>query len=225
MSKINKRLTSGCKPLDDILCGGFEIGVITQIFGEAGSGKTNICLQTAIKCAKDNGKVIFIDTEGISNDRFIQIAGENSKDIAQNIIIYEPYSFEEQHAAIKKLDKITKENIDLIIMDSATMFYRLDLGDDELSMKTRRELTNQLGFLHILARKYSIAVIITSQVYTDINTGKVKSIGGTGLDHISKTILHFEKTGIGIRRVKIHKHRSCPEGTMCKFTITNNGIQ
>lgn len=101
---------------------------MTQLFGEAGSGKTNLCLQLAIRCVEQDKKVIFIDTEGISPSRFRQMAGEKAKEIAQQIIIYEPHSFEEQHAAVRELEKVIKENIGLIIVDSATAFYRFELN-------------------------------------------------------------------------------------------------
>ena len=35
-----ERLPTGCKNLDDLLGGGIETGVITQIYGAPGSGKT-----------------------------------------------------------------------------------------------------------------------------------------------------------------------------------------
>jgi DNA repair protein RadB len=31
------RLTSGCEVIDDLLGGGFETGVVTQLFGAAGT--------------------------------------------------------------------------------------------------------------------------------------------------------------------------------------------
>jgi len=199
--------------------------VVTQIFGEAGSGKTNICLQLAVECVKSGRKVIFVDTEGISPDRFKQIAGDNAKEIAQHIIIYEPHNFEEQYAAIIEIEKISSENIGLIIVDSATSYYRFELDDDESSIRTRRELSNQIGFLHGLARKYGIVVVITNQVYTDVNTGAFKPIGGAGIEHISKTIIQIKRTGTGIRRAKLWKHRSRAEGDTCEFTITGDGVK
>ncbi len=204
---------------------GFEAGVVTQIFGEAGSGKTNICLQLAVECVKEGKKAIFIDTEGLSPDRFRQIAGENAKQIAQNIIIFEPHSFEEQYAAIMEIDKISYENIGVIIMDSATAYYRLELDDDESSIKTRRELANQVGFLHSLARKRGIVVLITNQVYSNITSGTLKPIGGSGLEHISKAIIQLERTGNGKRKATLLKHRSRPEGSTCEFTITSKGVE
>lgn len=225
MKTIKQQLPSNCKPLDDLLGGGFESGVVTQIFGEAGSGKTNVCLQLAIECVKGGKKAIYIDTEGISADRFKQIAGENAKDIAKDIIIFEPHSFEEQYAAVRETEKISTENIGVIIVDSATAYYRFELDNDDSSIRTRRELSNQIGFLHSLARKRDMVVLITNQVYTDINTNTLKPIGGSSLEHISKTIIQLEKAGSGSRRAKIWKHRSRPEGATCEFTITSDGIR
>ncbi|NYT19780.1 MAG: DNA repair and recombination protein RadB [Methanosarcinales archaeon] len=222
---MNKQLASGCQPIDELLGGGFEAGVVTQIFGEAGSGKTNICLQLAVECVKNGKKAIFIDTEGISADRFRQIAGENAKEIAQDIIIFEPHTFEEQYSAVRETEKISTENIGLIVMDSATAYYRFELDDDDSSIRTRRELSNQIGFLHSLARKRGIVVVITNQVYSDISTNTLKPIGGSGLEHISKTIVQLERTGTGKRRAKLWKHRSRPEGTTCEFTITADGVR
>lgn len=198
---------------------------MTQIFGEGGSGKTNLCMQLAIECVKIGKKVIYIDTEAISPQRFKQIAGENAKEIAREIIIFEPTCFEEQYAAVKEIEKLVSDRIGLIVVDSATAFYRFELDQDDSSIRTRRELANQIGFLHGVARKHKIAVVITNQVYSDVVTGTLKPIGGSGIEHISKTIIQLEKTGEGTRRAKLWKHRSIREGSTCEFMITNEGVR
>lgn len=225
MYEISTQLTSGCKPLDDLLGGGFEPGIVSQIYGEPGSGKTNLCIQLSVECVRQGKKVIYVDTEAISPERFKQIAGENSKEIAQSIIIYEPFNFEEQYSAIKDIEKISEENIGLIIVDSATCFYRFELENEDSSIQTRRELSNQVGYLHSLARKYGFAVVITNQVYADASTGNVKPIGGSGIEHLSKTIVQFERTGDNKRRAVLRKHRSRPEGEACEFMIYHSGLK
>ena len=209
-----------------MLGGGIECGIVTQIYGEPGSGKTNLCLQAAVECSKSDKKVIYIDTEGLSLDRFTQIAGEKSKEISRNILIYEPMSFDEQYAAICEAEKILGENVGLIIVDSATSFYRFELDDDETGIQGRRELANQIGFLQGMARKSGVAILITNQIFSDIeNSGNVKPIGGRGIEHISKTILKLERVGTGERCAKIIKHRCRPEGETCYFTITADGLR
>ena len=136
-------------------------------------------------------------------------------------------NFKEQKIAIKKIENILSMNVRLIILDSATSYYRYELNDDKSNIMIRRELINQINYLNMLTRKYNIASIITNQVFSNINNNsieKLKALGGTAIEHISKTILRFEKSGIGKRTIKIIKHRSIKEGISCNFQITNNGL-
>ena len=55
--------------IDQLLGGGFEGGAVTEIYGEAGSGKTNMCLQLAKAVIQSGKKTIYIDSEGLSRDR------------------------------------------------------------------------------------------------------------------------------------------------------------
>ena len=172
-------------------------------------------------------KVIYIDTEGISYERFKQIAGCFYKDIAKNILIYEPMNFNEQKIAIKSIESIISSNIGLIILDSATSYYRYELNDEVSNINIRRELIKQINYLNILTRKYNVASIITNQVFSNIDNNSIerlRALGGTAIEHISKTILSFEKSGIGKRMIRIIKHRSIQEGNYCNFQITNNGL-
>jgi DNA repair protein RadB len=210
-----------------MLGGGFESGIVTQLYGASGTGKTNICIQLAIETVKGGKKVIFIDTEGFSAERFKQIAGDEAKKIAGDIIIYEPASFEQQYSAITDIEKLMNEKIGLVILDSAALFYRLALQDDseEENVTLRRELVNQIGILHGIARKYSAAVVITNQVFKDVTTGELCPVGGNALEHLSKTIILLEKIGMSKRRATLRKHRSKSEGACCDFMLTETGAQ
>src|SRR3970282_2055588 len=133
-----------------MLGGGFEGGIVTQLYGASGTGKTNICIQLAVETVRSGKKVIFIDTEGFSSERFKQIAGDEAKKIAGDIIIYEPASFEQQYSAITDIEKLMNEKIGLIILDSAALFYRLGLTQDaseEQNIRLRREVLNPIGIL------------------------------------------------------------------------------
>jgi len=231
--ELPTKYSSGCKSIDELLGGGFESGTVTQLYGEAGSGKTNICLQAAIGYAKKGKTVIYIDSEGFSPERFLQIASsdrdiEDVESIARRIIIYEPQSFEQQTSCIKEIEQVIKEKAEvaLVILDSATLFYRLEL-DEERSIYLRRVLANQIMNLLELARRHDLAVIITNQVYADIEAGKLRATGGYALEHLSKVIVQLEKVveGRGKRRAVLRKHRSMPEDTSCVFFITGRGVE
>lgn len=45
---ILKKLTTGCKLLDEVLQGGLVSHGITEISGESASGKTQLCLQLSL---------------------------------------------------------------------------------------------------------------------------------------------------------------------------------
>ncbi len=238
--QLPTKYSAGCKSIDELLGGGFESGTVTQLYGEAGSGKTNICLQTAVECARKGKTVIFIDSEGFSPERFLQIANANTNTnetsetverIAQRITIYEPHSFEQQTSCVDEIEELIKEKegesgVALVILDSATLFYRLEL-DEERSIYLRRVLANQIMHLLELARRYDLAVIITNQVYMDIEAGNLRPSGGYALEHLSKVIVQLEKTaeGRGKRRAVLKKHRSMPEDTSCEFLITGDGVE
>ncbi len=224
ITEAQKKLSSGCTPIDDLIGGGFEHGIITEAYGEAGSGKTNLAIQLAISCAKQGKKTIFIDTEGFSPDRFRQIAGNDAGELAKTIIIYEPTDFQSQYTAIRDCEKIMNREIGLIILDSPVMFYR-QMIDEKESIVFRRQLASQLSMLHRLTRRYKVATLITNQVYTDVETDCLKPLGGNPLEHIPKTILQFEKIGPQRRRAILQKHRFRPEGISCEFLITHEGLR
>ena len=205
------RLPSGCQSLDLLLSGGFESGIITQLYGESGTGKSNIVMQLAVQAVARGLRVIFIDTEGFSAERFKQIAGPGAEEMAAKIMIFEPMSLEQQAIAIREASKIAGRDLGLIILDSATSLYRV-LLEAEDNRSIRRTLTVQLSELQEIARRHRIPVVITNQVYMDIENNSLRPMGGTGLEHICKAIIFLEKKGEGLRRARLMKHRSSPEG-------------
>jgi DNA repair protein RadB len=227
MNELIHRLPSGAKPIDDLLGGGFEIGTITQIYGEPSSGKTNICLQLAVYTMRAGRRVIFIDTEGFSLERFSQIAGDDMRELFSKLFYYEVTNFDQQFAAIRDAEKLIAQgdqNVGLIIMDSATALYRVEREGKD-GMAPMRELASQMTALLGLARKHDVAVVITNQIYTDIENEVLRASGGKWLEHISKAIVELKRAGPGKRIAILKKHRSRAEGESVEFSITGKGIE
>ena len=222
----NGKIPLACS-IDSIIGGGIEKGSITQFYGPPGSGKTNIALKMLVQCAKNGKKAVFIDTEGgLSIERMKQITGDQFDDIAGNIIVLEPTTFEEQDEAIKKIEyslKSGEENIDLIILDSAVALYRLkDGGQTEIN----RDLSKQMGLLSMIARKYNIAVVVTNHIYSIFDEeGIIEPVGGTILKYWSKIIIELVKDENGERFAILKRHRSKPDGVKVKFEIVNSGLR
>ena len=77
-------------------------------------------------------KVIFIDTEGVSMERLTQICGEEDfQRASQDILFFQPTDIDQQDEAIKKAKSLCGNTVDvgLIVVDSMTLFYRVNLGN------------------------------------------------------------------------------------------------
>lgn len=220
-----ERLAIGCAPIDGILGGGIEPGVISEFYGEAGSGKTNVCLQLARNVCLSGKKCIFIDTEGVSMERLGQITGDDFDRVVRNILIFRPSSLEEQEKCVDDTIRLAEQEgqIGLLILDSATVFYRVTFGT-ESEGAGRRSLLKQMTSLMKMARKRGIPVVITTQVYTSHTRNCFEPIGGHVLYHSAKAIVQLEKIGVGLRRAIIKKHRSRPEGAVGTFSIVETGL-
>ncbi len=218
------RRTAGSPALDRLLGGGLEVRTITQFYGEPASGKSTLCMIAAVACLRAGQTVVYIDSEGFSIERFRQIAGTDTEEIADRLFLFEPFDFEHQGTMIAEAEKILKtKKPGLLVMDSATALYRTDLekGRDSIQMLTR-QMIQLLGY----SKRYEIPVIITNQVYMDTMKNTYFGLGGTALEHLSKVIIRFEKIETpGFRRARLVKHRSQPEGAYFDFEITGDGIR
>ncbi len=211
--------------IDSLLAGGFETEIITSIYGPAGSGKTNICLLTTIKAALDNKKIIYIDTDSsFSVERLKQLTKDYEK-VLSKIIFLKPTTFEEQKKSFDKLRELNKDQIGLIIIDSISMLYRLELGKTDYVYDVNKELGLQIGYLNEVARKKKIPILITNQVYTDFQNNKIKMVGGDLLKYGSKCLIELKKFNKGVRECIVKKHRSIPEDKSIYFRIIGDGIE
>jgi DNA repair protein RadB len=211
--------------IDELLNGGVETGVITQIYGPPASGKTNMCLQVVLSCIKNGKKVIFIDTEGgHSIERVKQIAGNDFDKFIKNSLFFSPLNFGEQNKIIENLGSIISDKFGLIILDSAVSLYRIGTEEDKIQ-NLNRLMSKQLAKLSELARKHNLAVIITNQVYASMQNESVEPIGGNILKYWSKAIIEFQNNGRGTREAILVRHRSMPEGLKAKFVISGDGLR
>ncbi|MCU0631872.1 MAG: DNA repair and recombination protein RadB [Methanolinea sp.] len=214
-------LSSGSRELDDILGGGLVPGVITQVFGEPASGKSTLCVMASVSALRAGSRVLFLDSEGFSADRFRQIAGERAEELASNLYLYEPEDFTQQGVMVRGLDTMLRGGAGLIVVDSATGLYRSQL---EKGRDAMQKLTGQVLMLLGYARRYRIPVLISNQVYTDTSRNVFVGLGGIALEHLSKTVIRLERRD-RLRRATLVKHRSLPSGAWFDFEITSDGIR
>ena len=223
---METRLTTIC-PVLDTLTKGLETDIITTIYGPSGSGKSNLCLIAAARIAAVK-KAIFIDTEGgFSVERLKQLSEEYER-LFDNMIVLKPTTFSEQRKAVQIVPTLIAEHrtVGIIIVDTISMLYRLELGTQEEIYEVNKSLGRQIGILSEIARKQHIPVLLTNQVYADFdNPGNINMVGGDLLKYGSKCLLELRRGRAGIRCAVIKKHRSVPEGRECSFRIVNEGIE
>lgn len=222
------------EPLNNLLSG-IESSAITNFYGAAGTGKTNLCMLAAIDCVNSGGRCIFIDTEGgFSTERFSQLGDQL---LLKNITLAEPKNFTEQSSVIREL---RNKKADLIILDSAVALYRLEYAEpvgpvssrewkmrkDRQILDANRELSRQLSILSSISRENGMPVIITAHKFRNWENGEQEVVGGEVMKHWSKAMVYLERTEkMSERKATVMKHRSLEEGKNVKFMIVSDGIR
>ncbi|HID71865.1 MAG TPA: DNA repair and recombination protein RadB [Thermoplasmata archaeon] len=218
---MDEKISTSVPSIDTLLEGGIEKGIVTEVYGVAGSGKTNFMLQLAAQVLKKGERIVIIDTEGLSYTRMRQIFGENYQEYLRQIRINRPLSFEEQLKSVGNLKKL--KDYSFVAVDSINMYMRMEYSTNESG--TKEAFVRMLIALQTLSRERNIPVLITSQVYSS-GEEEVLPFSGKSMEHIVKCILLLKKTGrIGERELVIKKHRSIQSEKKCKFLITEKGLQ
>jgi DNA repair protein RadB len=226
---VSEYVSTGCAEIDDLLGGGFERGAVTQIYGPPASGKTNLALSGAVEVAAAGDSALYVDTEGLSADRMRQIAqgradetDEALADLAERIIVSEALDVDEQAVAVQDAEELASQ-VELIVLDSATGFYRL-ARDDEDGGEALRDVARQITHLLSLARKHDLAVVFTNQVFSDPDSDSTRALGGHTLNHWSGAIVRLDRFRGGNRRATLEKHRAKAAGDTVQFRITETGL-
>lgn len=206
-----ERISTGCEALDHLFGGGIEVGATTEIYGEFGSGKTQLCHTMAVRTqlSKDLGgldetaKILWIDTEDTFRpERIRDIAatlGLDAEKILGNIIHGDALNTAEQQIILEEsLDMIQPKNIRLIICDSSTGLFRSEyIGRGNLSDR-QGQLNRFVTLISRIATRYKCAVILTNQVMKDPGQmfgDPTKPIGGDIFAHSSTYRVYFRKSG------------------------------
>ena len=203
------KITTGTNCLDTLFDGGIETQALTEVYGEFGSGKTQLCLTMCVQVQKPKeeggleGGAIYIDTENTFRpERIVSIANVNGMDpqkVLDNIIVARAYNSAHQTLILEEVGPLIEENnIKLIIVDSAVGLFRAEyLGRGTLS--TRQQKLNH--FVHLLSRiaeTYNCAALATNQVMSspDVFFGDpTRPIGGNVVAHTSTYRIYFKKSG------------------------------
>lgn len=150
--------------------------------------------------------------------------GDAIDDLSSRIVISEALDFIEQEEAIRDAVELA-DQVELIVLDSATGHYRLERGDEKEGGETLRRVGWQVKQLLSYARKHDLAVLLTNQVYTDTESDRTRPLGGYVLAHLTGVIIRLERFRSGQRRATLEKHESKAAGETARFRITGAGLE
>ncbi len=244
------RYKTGSSNFDSFLNGGIETQSITEIAGEFGSGKSQIChtlCAVTISLLKDDslddgdnefsqrlpGSIIYIDTEStFQANRVHQIAEQKNLDpeeILKRIYHCNVYSSEQLEALVDNLPKFIEQyNTKLVIIDSIISLHRAEFSGQGTLTERQQRLGKMLNKLRRYADIYNIAVVITNQVvsYTDSSHhgfDYMKAAGGNIVGHGSTYRIFLKRSGKN--RTAIMQDSPSHPYQHVKFTISENGIE
>jgi DNA repair protein RadB len=219
---------TGCNSLDKLLGGGFPAEAVSLVYGEAETGKTSLAVQCAVNCARRGIKSLFIDTDGtFSYERLSQIAEYDFEKISPIMIITRPTTFQQQSRAIDSLEKAITNKFGLIVVDTITSLYRVELNDTEEKYSANRELNRQLAVLTQIAKTSGLAVLVVSQVRSVPfgETVEMKPVGTRVLNYWSDIVLDMRQTGqTRVIKVLREKHPKIKGTGAIYVKIENSGI-
>ncbi len=209
-----------------MLGGGLPRGSITLIYGEAGSGKSTLALQTAVKAALKGFKTIYIDSdERLSSNRLLQIDEQLSDDALQRIVILRPTSFSEQTYIVESLERYISRSVGLVVLDSVTRLYGVELSETKDPFGLNRELNRQMAYLSKTAKVFNVVCLSISQARSLEKRG-LEPVASRVLKFWSPVVIKMELTGKpNLRRISIEKNELTGKKASTIVSITSRGIE
>ncbi|AFS79962.1 recombinase A [Candidatus Nitrosopumilus koreensis AR1] len=183
-------ISTGLEKIDKFLSGGIPDGVIVDIFGKNGTGKTQLLLQLAINSIKNGGHVLYFDTTGgFRPERILEIQkkSETQLDLLNQITVSRLTNTSEQINSIKNIDN----NFSLIVIDNVTDLFSYEYKKDESVFEKNSLFMKYMQKLSYLAISKKIPVVVTNMI---------RNIEGKEIENMKSAIDPF--THIKIHLIK-----------------------
>jgi DNA-repair protein XRCC3 len=239
-----QKLSFGCQDLDRVTDGGLSTRGINEICGEAGTGKTQMCLQLALmaQLPRDLGGTgkgaVYICTEESFNSRrllgmfegiyrqFPNVRETYTEQRFLNNIFIMHITSEIESCIIERLPKLLAiRDVGLVVIDSITGPF-MEMTNYIERAESLRKLVHTL---HKLSEQYNFAIVCTNQVRSipSILTEDHEDLAAMSLSW--STLVHsrfqlYRLPNSSVRKFHIVFSPTLPQDD-CLFTITAEGIQ
>ena len=234
--ELIQKITTGSTELDKLFTGGIETGALTEVYGQYGSGKSQLAHVLAVRAQLLNpdAYVVFLDTEGTFRpERVVAVAkglGLDTDTILKHIKVARAFNSDHQMLLAEKVEDLIKKqglNVKLVIVDSLTAHFRAEfigrgtLADRQQKINKHMHLLAKLGDMH------NLAIYVTNQVMAKPDQffgDPTESIGGHIVAHNSTYRVYFRKGKKGTRVAKMVDSPNSAE-VEAIFKIEEDGIK
>jgi DNA repair protein RadA len=214
--------------LDEMSKGGFETQSLYEVYGDEGSGKTQMSMTAAAEYLRAGHGVLFIDCEGAFDiERFEEICEVRGIEYDEEKLRYHMCSDEsELERDIQSMSpELIEHDVRLVVIDGLVGLMRLAFeGRGELGER-QTELKGIMKYLRNMSILLNLSIVITNQVTANPDGfgAKVKPIGGHILGHYVKYIYWISKGMKNNRVVKLVKSPNSPQGEY-KCFLNEEGV-
>lgn len=241
-----RKLSFRVPDLDALLGGGLETRAITEMYGEFGSGKSQIVHQMAVnvQLPEDegglNGSCIYIDTENTFRPERIEqmvnglgIEGADFEEFLGNIHVARAHTSDHQMLLIDNSRELAAElktsdkPVKLFIVDSLTAHFRAEYSGRGTLAARQQKLNRHMHDLFKLVDEHNAVALVTNQVMSNPAVffgDPTKPIGGNIVGHSATFRLYLRKSKGGKRIARLVDSPNLPEGE-APFMVEEAGLK
>ena len=211
-------ISTGLLKLDRFLFGGIPNGVIVDIFGGNGTGKTQLLLQLSINSIKNGGKVLYLDTTGgFRPERILEIQKKSNLDInlLDKITVSRITNTSEQINSIKTLQE---HNFSLIVIDNVTDLFSYEYKNNKSIFEKNSLFMKYMHDLSAYAISHKIPIVITNMI-RNMDDKEIENMANA-IDLFTHIKIHLSKNSSAFNG-EIY---SAFNKESFSYTITTSGI-
>jgi len=212
-------ISTGIKKLDNYLGGGIKGGIITDIFGASGTGKTQLTMQISINSLLNGNQVLFQDTTGqFRPERMLDLIKIRNLEInlLDRVKVGRVTNSSEQ---IQFLSKIKDQDFSLVVIDNVSDLFSFEYGKEEQNLEKNVTFMQYMHELSLISIQKKLPIVVTNII---------RKIDDLEIENLDKSISMF--THMKIKLSKIGKKYSCEifpsflEKKEFPYQITKEGL-
>ena len=211
-------ISTGLEKLDNFLSGGIPNGIIVDIFGGNGTGKTQLLLQLSINSIKNGGNVLFLDTTGgFRPERILEIQKKFNLDInlLDKITVSRITNTSEQINILKTLEE---NNFSLIVIDNVTDLFSYEYKNNSSIFEKNSLFMKYMRELSVYAITHKVPIVVTNMI-RNMDDKEVEHMA-SAIDLFTHIKIHlFKNSSLFTGEIYSSFKKEC-----FSYTITTSGL-